>query len=61
MAKADQFHGAIDAMTESVNVRLRNSESGMSGSFERSSTITNRMPARTAPPTMRTVVRLHHS
>ena len=25
---------AIDAMTASVNVRLRNSESGMSGSFD---------------------------
>ena len=49
---------AIDAITASVKVRLRNSESGMSGSFERISTTMNRIVARMAPPTMRMVSRL---
>ncbi len=52
---------AMDAMTESVKVRLRNSPSGMSGSFERSSTRMNSAAAMTDPPTMRTVSMLTHS
>ena len=52
---------AIDAMTESVKVRSRNRLSGMSGSFERSSTRMNRAVAMSDPPTMRTVWMLAHS
>ncbi len=51
----------IDAMTASVKVRLRNIVRGMSGSFERSSTITNSTAASSAPPTMRMVSVLHQS
>ena len=52
---------AIDAMTARVKVRFLNSVSGMSGSLTRSSTMMNRIVARIAPPTMRTVSVLHHS
>ena len=52
---------AIEAITARVKVRLRNIESGMSGSLARSSVTMNRIVPRIAPPTMRIVWMLHHS
>ena len=52
---------AIEAMTDSVKVRLRKRLSGMRGSAERSSTTMNSTVARMEPPTMRIVFRLHQS
>ncbi len=52
---------AIDARTESVKVRSRNSVSGTRGSGERSSTMTNAITPRMPPPTMRRVSMLHQS
>ena len=46
---------AIEAIVARVKVASRKRVSGTSGSDERSSTTTNRIAARTAPPTMRSV------
>ncbi len=52
---------AMEATTARVKVRLRNSDSGTSGSGARSSFMMNSTAASSAPPTMRAVLRLHHS